>query len=79
MWTIHTVRDVNPDPRYNTHFRGYDLGWRLTDVKGNLSVAHTGGLPGMLSIVTMIPDQKLGIVILTNTENGGEGVYLSVS
>jgi len=79
MWTIHTVRDVNPDPRYNTHFSGDGLGWRLTDVKGNLSVAHIGGLPGMLSIVTMIPDQKLGIVILTNTENGGEGVFLSVS
>ncbi len=79
MWKIHTVRESNPDPRYNQHFSGYGLGWNLSDTKGNLSVSHTGGLPGMLSIVTMIPDLKLGIVILTNTENGGAGVFRAAS
>ncbi|REC62457.1 serine hydrolase [Chryseobacterium pennae] len=79
MWTIHTVDQINPNPRYNQHFNGYGLGWNLSDIKGNLSVSHTGGLPGMLSIVTMIPDLNLGIVILTNTENGGSGVFSSVS
>ncbi|MEG0927500.1 serine hydrolase [Chryseobacterium sp.] len=79
MWTIHTVDQINPNPRYNQHFNGYGLGWNLSDMKGNLSVSHTGGLPGMLSIVTMMPDLNLGIVILTNTENGGSGVFSSVS
>lgn len=79
MWTIHTVDKTDPNPRYNQHFNGYGLGWNLSDIKGNLSVSHTGGLPGMLSIVTMIPDLNLGIVILTNTENGGAGVFSSVS
>ena len=79
MWKIHTVTDANPNPRYNSHFSGYGLGWFLTDVKGTLSVSHTGGLPGMLSIVTMIPDQKLGIVILTNTEPGGGAAFRAVS
>ncbi len=79
MWKIHTVRESNPDPRYNQHFNGYGLGWRLSDIKGNLSVSHSGGLPGMLSIVTMIPDLKLGIVILTNTHNGGTGVFRAAS
>jgi hypothetical protein len=55
------------------------LGWRLSDIKGNLSVSHTGGLPGMLSYVTMIPDLKLGIVILTNTHHGGTGVFRAAS
>ena len=54
MWKIHTVEDANQDPRYNSHFRGYGLGWELADIKGNLSVSHTGGIPGMLSVVTMI-------------------------
>ena len=71
MWAIHTVMNVNNEPRYNQHFGGYGLGWRVADVKGKLQVAHTGGLPGMLTSVTMIPDLKLGIVILTNTENSG--------
>ncbi|WP_317742455.1 serine hydrolase [Chryseobacterium soli] len=79
MWTIHTVDRADPSPRYNQHFNGYGLGWNLSDIKGNLSVSHTGGLPGMLSMVTMIPDLNLGIVILTNTENGGTGVFSSVS
>ncbi len=75
MWKIHTVIDANPDPRYNSHFAGYGLGWNLSDIKGNLSVSHTGGLPGMLSKVSLIPDMKLGIVILTNTENGGGALF----
>lgn len=79
MWSIHTVTEANPSPRYNSHFSGYGLGWNLSDIKGNMRVDHTGGMPGMLSLVVMIPDQKLGIVILTNTENGGAGVFSTVS
>jgi len=79
MWRIHTVLETNPNPRYNSHFNGYGLGWDLSDAKGNLEVSHTGGLPGMLSIVTMYPDLKLGIVILTNTENGGGGLFSAVT
>jgi CubicO group peptidase (beta-lactamase class C family) len=79
MWRIHTVTEANPNPRYNSHFSGYGLGWGLSDIKGNLKVTHTGGLPGMLSIVTMYPDLNLGIVILTNTENGGAGLFASVT
>ena len=48
MWKIHTVEDASRDPRYNSHFRGYGLGWDLTDVKGYLKVSHTGDLTGML-------------------------------
>jgi CubicO group peptidase (beta-lactamase class C family) len=74
MWKIHTVEEVNRDPRYNSHFRGYGLGFDLTDVKGYLKVSHTGALTGMLSAVTMIPDINLGVVVLTNTENGGSAM-----
>ena len=78
MWKIYTVLDSNPDPRYNAHFAGYGLGWFLTDVKGNLNVSHTGGLPGMLTKVNLFPDMKLGIVILTNTENGGASLFTAI-
>jgi len=79
MWKIHTVTETNPNPRYNSHFSGYGLGWGLLDIKGNLSVSHTGGLPGMLSKTLMIPDINLGIVVLTNTENGGAGVFTVIT
>jgi CubicO group peptidase (beta-lactamase class C family) len=73
MWKIHTVLDAENDDRYKSHFAGYGLGWFLSDVNGNMKVSHTGGLPGMISETTMIPDLDLGVVILTNTENGGSG------
>ncbi len=78
MWSIHTVTDVYPNPRYNQHFGGYGFGWGLGDIKGNLQVSHTGGLPGMLTSVMMIPDMKLGVVILTNTESGGSALFSAV-
>jgi len=79
MWRIHTVTEVNRNPRYNSHFAGYGLGFELTDVKGNMKVSHTGGMPGMLSKVIMIPDMDLGIVILTNTSDGGALLFETVS
>ena len=79
MWAIHTVTNVNSDARYNQHFGGYGLGWGLADIKGNMRVSHTGGLPGMLTSVMMIPDLKLGIVILTNTENDGGALFSAVN
>jgi len=78
MWTIHTVLPANDFPRYNQHFAGYGFGWNLGDVKGKLQVSHTGGLPGMLTSVTLLPDIKLGIVILTNTENGGASLFSAI-
>ncbi|MBK8621328.1 MAG: hypothetical protein IPN79_06080 [Saprospiraceae bacterium] len=55
MWRLHTVTENNPNLRYNAHFSGYGLGWDITDVKGQFRVSHTGGIPGMLSILTLYP------------------------
>jgi CubicO group peptidase (beta-lactamase class C family) len=79
MWRLHTVLPTPTNPRYNCHFHGYGLGWFLTDENGKMKVSHTGGLPGMLSMVTMYPDLNLGIVVLTNTENGGGGLFSAVT
>ncbi|MCA9321435.1 MAG: serine hydrolase [Planctomycetes bacterium] len=79
MWMIHTSLPARRDPRYASHFRGYGLGWFLSDLNGTMSVTHTGGLPGMLSKTILIPDLELGIVVLTNTSNGGGGLFSAVS
>lgn len=78
MWKLHTVVDAYPG-RYNTHFTGYGLGWFLLDVNGKLMANHTGGLPGMVSKTTLIPDISLGVVVLTNTDEGGSALFSSVT
>ncbi|HSI71106.1 MAG TPA: serine hydrolase, partial [Gillisia sp.] len=78
MWKVHTVIEPKSYARYNSHFAGYGLGWFLADKKGDLEVSHTGGLPGMLSKVALLPDRNMGVVVLTNTESGGAGVFSTV-
>ncbi|MDY7394656.1 serine hydrolase [Aureibaculum sp. 2210JD6-5] len=77
LWKPHTNIGFNvvPEPPYKTHFNAYGLGWRLNDKAGYVVVEHTGGLPGMLSRTILIPELKLGIVVLTNTDSGGYGFW----
>lgn len=77
MWYPHTVMGFNssPNPRTNTHLSAYGLGWDILDKKGSFIYQHTGGLPGMLSRTILVPEQNLGIVVLTNSDPGGYGFY----
>jgi hypothetical protein len=75
-------REVTPTPIGNpppalaslSHLRariaGYALGLNVRDYRGRLLLQHTGGLPGYLSKVAMIPDLRLGVAVLTNQESG---------
>src|SRR6185369_16937073 len=58
------LREVRPN------FNGYGLGFGLRDYRGRKLVTHTGGLPGYVSRVSMLPELKLGVSILTNQESG---------
>jgi CubicO group peptidase (beta-lactamase class C family) len=57
-------------PALRSNFRGYALGLEARDFKGYKVLTHTGGLPGYVSRVLMIPDLKLGVAVLTNQESG---------
>lgn len=70
MWTIHTVIPIKGTTAYNSQFRGYGLGWGLIDEMGHLVASHTGGLAGIVTQVTLIPDLNLGIVVFTNQQSG---------
>ena len=68
MWRPQTItRSGSP---YNTHFSSYGLGWNLSDVNGYLQASHTGGLAGIVTQVTILPELKLGIIVLTNQQSG---------
>lgn len=53
------------------NFSGYGLGWQLRDYRGRKIVSHGGALTGMLSTVQLVPEEKLGIIVLSNQEEGG--------
>lgn len=70
LWSLQIPDKVGANSPYDTHFYGYGLGWFLSDVKGHLQVQHSGGLIGTVTHFTLIPDLKLGIVVLTNQQAG---------
>jgi CubicO group peptidase (beta-lactamase class C family) len=53
-----------------SNFNGYALGFGVRDYRSRKVVSHTGGMPGYVSRVTMIPEERLGIAVLTNQESG---------
>jgi hypothetical protein len=51
-------------------FHGYALGLDVRDYRGHKALMHTGGLPGFLSRVAMVPALNVGVAVLTNQESG---------
>lgn len=74
LWSTQTPLPFGPPPpgfeSLKTQFSGYALGWQVRQFRGYQMVSHTGGLTGMVSRITLIPEKKLGIAVLTNQESG---------
>jgi CubicO group peptidase (beta-lactamase class C family) len=66
--TPQSMMGLDHRDKQNTHFYLYGLGFDLSDRAGKVVVAHTGGVDGFVSSVMLVPEEKLGIVILTNTD-----------
>lgn len=63
------IDNLNPAFFPTKHFSAYGLGWYLADYGGRKVISHDGGAGGFLSNVTLVPEEKLGFVILTNSDN----------
>lgn len=75
MWSMATPIPIPKPPvpelaPATPGFLGYGEGWNLSDYRGERLVWHTGGWPGMVSRLTLVPGRKLGVVVLTNQEVG---------
>ncbi len=82
MWKPVTRLSISAKEKQidNTHYRGYALGWRVKDVHGNWEISHTGTLSGSMSKIVLLPDQQVGIVILTNQQSSSarEALYKGI-
>jgi CubicO group peptidase (beta-lactamase class C family) len=73
MWTMHMPVAIGAATRAlypTTNFRGYGLGWALSDYHGRMVAAHGGAYDGMYSRVALVPSEGLGVVVLTNSMTG---------
>lgn len=75
MWTMLTPIPVGKPPipelaPLTPQFYGYGEGWFLSDYRGQKLVWHTGGWPGFVSRLTLVPGTDLGVVVLTNQQSG---------
>ena len=75
MWTPQTILPTGNPPGplagLRANFADYALGWTLRDYHGRKLVGHTGGVAGFVSRVMLVPEENLGVVVLTNAEEDG--------
>ena len=50
-------------------FFSYGMGWFVETYRGHIMVEHGGNINGFSALVTLLPDQELGVVCLTNFNN----------
>jgi CubicO group peptidase (beta-lactamase class C family) len=61
----------DPTTRYlypETKFMTYGLGWYVYDYQGKKVIEHSGNIPGMSAKVLIIPEERLGVVVLCNED-----------
>jgi CubicO group peptidase (beta-lactamase class C family) len=72
---LQKTRDINIVTRsrrsvvYPTHIQGYGLGVFSADYNGRQIFYHTGGADGFVTNTCFVPEENLGITILTNNDN----------
>ncbi|MEW5901396.1 MAG: serine hydrolase, partial [Acidobacteriota bacterium] len=68
MTQVHSPQMVIQGPlRYDEMFHSsYGLGWLITAYKGHLLLTHGGGIDGFITLVSFLPRDKIGVVILSN-------------
>ena len=62
---MHRVQWLRPDWR-----SGWALGFSIRRVDDQVRVGHTGSLPGHRTQIEIAPAQKLGVIVLTNANDG---------
>jgi CubicO group peptidase (beta-lactamase class C family) len=80
MWSAQTILPIDDLAKdvpaafaaVQPAFHAYGLGWDLRDYRGKKMVSHGGALSGFLSRTALIPEMKLGVVVLTNQETAAQ-------
>jgi len=47
-------------------YSSYGMGWGITSYRGHLMLTHGGGIDGFTALVSLMPRDKMGLIVLTN-------------
>jgi CubicO group peptidase (beta-lactamase class C family) len=69
---IQTPQIIVPEEwKHEELFYGsYAMGWRVNSYRGHLLVYHGGSIDGFTALVSLLPKDNIGLVILNNLESG---------
>src|SRR5689334_23344818 len=68
--TMVTPAEFYPTARLTRpHWTTYALGWFQEDYSGRMVDFHTGSIDGMVAIIGLIPDERLGVYVLANLDH----------
>jgi len=70
---IHSPQMVMPGAREFTEFMptSYGMGWFIQPYRGHLRIQHGGNIDGFSALVSFMPDDNIGMVVLTNMNGTG--------
>jgi CubicO group peptidase (beta-lactamase class C family) len=75
FWESNTPIAIEPLPDYFKidlpFLNAYGLGWFLKNYHDKKIVYHSGGVDGMRTMMTVVPEERLGILVFTNMESPG--------
>src|SRR5438132_390099 len=72
---MHSPQTAIPDPPPAFSLPGlghfsYGLAWVVTSYRGHNLVWHNGGIDGFYALLSMLPEDHMGVVVLTNLPHG---------
>ncbi|HZW02523.1 MAG TPA: serine hydrolase, partial [Anaerolineaceae bacterium] len=72
LWSAQTAIPIEPPhpalQRLQPRFYAYGLGWYLRDYRSRKVVSHSGGVDGYRTLLTLVPEENLGVIVLSNQE-----------
>lgn len=73
MWTPQVLVPISQEhtaiAATQPNFHTYALGWNIKDYRGHRIVTHGGFLEGAASLTILIPDKKVGFIVMINAED----------
>lgn len=80
LTTLHTPRVLTPGESTASPWRrsrllsaSYGLGFRVFDYQGHTMVFHAGAVQGFRAVLAFVPESRVGLVLLWNSNSGVPG------